>query len=207
MRSDGPRGAGCKAGAAARRYVDSPNVGLPQTRSMVPASRTRGRSAVSSTKRADDTWTGRRQAVPSWAETFLRPAKPVPAGAFARDRAGPGAPPRPPLLPLLESYLAGIGELADPVALAGLRPGTHLWLELQRGGRGCGPLTRRVQVRAEDGRPLGCLPPVDAQQLAGLLAAGVTTAARVTAVVPGGFGRPGRIRLMIEAPDAGEEED
>jgi hypothetical protein len=85
---------------------------------------------------------------------------------------------------VMETYLAGIGELADPAALARLRVGARL------------DLRRRVEVRAPDGRPLGYLPPGEAQAVAELMEAGAPAVARVTAVVPA-FRRWPRVHLRV----------
>jgi hypothetical protein len=87
---------------------------------------------------------------------------------------------------VMETYLAGIGELADPAALARLRVGARL--DLRR--------RRRVEVRAPDGRPLGYLPPGEAQAVAALMEAGAPAVARVTAVVPA-FRRWPRVHLRV----------
>jgi hypothetical protein len=96
---------------------------------------------------------------------------------------------------VIDTFLAGTGELADPAALSTLRVGARVGLRLGRPGR---PGTPRhlVEVRTEDGRALGYLPPGDAETVAGLLAGGAAATARVRGLVPA-FQRP-RIQLVVE---------
>ncbi len=89
---------------------------------------------------------------------------------------------------MIDTYLLGTGEAADPAALAALSAGARLGL---RPGR-----WRRVEAHAPDGRTLGYLPSDDAVAVTPLLEAGAPAVARVTAVVPA-FRRP-RVQLAIE---------
>jgi hypothetical protein len=103
---------------------------------------------------------------------------------------------------VIDTFLAGTGELADPTALASLRVGARLGLQVGRtptwkaGGRSI------VEVRAEDGRALGYLPPGDAEAVADLLDRGATATARVRGLVPA-FQRS-RVQLVVELAGAGD---
>ncbi|MCK8785184.1 hypothetical protein M0638_12395 [Roseomonas sp. NAR14] len=98
---------------------------------------------------------------------------------------------------VIQTYLAGMGELADLTALAGLRLGSPLELRCApaRGSR-----ARRIYVHATDGRVLGFLPPDDAASLPILLDQGASATASITAMVPA-FMRP---RLQIEVRVTGQ---
>ena len=86
-------------------------------------------------------------------------------------------------VPLLETYLLGIGEMAEAAALSSLRVGDRLPLRRGRAGSGRGAL-RRVEVQGPNGRALGYLPPEDAGSVTAVLEAGAAASARITAVVP-----------------------
>ena len=103
-----------------------------------------------------------------------------------------------------DTYLLGIGEVAEPAALLSLRAGDRLELRRAR-AKAAGRGRSRIEVRRADGRALGYLPPEDAGPVEELWAAGAAAWARVTALVPA-FQRP-RVLLRIEpgaapAPDA-----
>ncbi len=92
------------------------------------------------------------------------------------------------------TYLLGTGEMGDPAALGGLRAGARL--RLRRARAIAGRAHPRVEVRSLDNRPLGYLPPEDAQSVADLLDAGRAASAHVTGLIPA-FGRP-RVLLDIQ---------
>ncbi len=97
----------------------------------------------------------------------------------------PAALPRPApadRTAVASTYLLGTGEVGDPAALGGLRAGTRLRLRRARAIAGRG--RPRVEVRSLDDRPLGYLPPEDAQLVADLLDAGGAASAHVTGLVP-----------------------
>jgi hypothetical protein len=93
-----------------------------------------------------------------------------------------------------DTYLLGMGEMAEPAALSSLRVGARLELRRARvkAARGRG----RIEVRWPDGRALGYLPPEDARPVEDLWDAGAAASVRVTALVPA-FQRP-RVLLRIE---------
>ncbi len=88
---------------------------------------------------------------------------------------------------ILDSFVAGTGEGADPGTLAGLRAGMALRL---RPGRG-----RRVEVVADCGARLGWLPWEDARAIPDPEAATV----RVTALVPSLYRPRTQIRVAVAA--------
>ncbi|MBP0445196.1 hypothetical protein J8J14_10430 [Roseomonas sp. SSH11] len=90
---------------------------------------------------------------------------------------------------MIESFLLGAGGTGrDPLASEGLRVGALL--DLHPNGRS------GVEVRAQDGRPLGRLPSEDAQLVAELLGQGAIASARVRGLIPA-FGRS-RVQIAIE---------
>jgi hypothetical protein len=121
------------------------------------------------------------------------------------DEAGPGMDPLTAshagcpepdgvVRPLLQTYLAGIGEMADPAALATLRAGA--WVRLHATHDGTGGRCSRVEVCTADGRPLGRLPAEDVLALPAWLKG--TAVAQVTAMVPSPRRWP-RIQLAVAA--------
>jgi hypothetical protein len=96
---------------------------------------------------------------------------------------------------MLHSFLAGTGELGDPDLLSSLRIGTPLALQRGRAAARLGGRSR-IEVRTQEGRALGYLPPEDDQLLAGLLEAGASCMVRVRGLVPA-FQRS-RVQLEIE---------
>ncbi len=96
---------------------------------------------------------------------------------------------------MTDTYLLGIGEVAEPAAFLMLRAGDRLELRLARAEAALG--RSRVEVCRPDGRALGYLPPEEAGSVEGLWDAGLAVSARVTALVPV-FLRP-RLLLRIES--------
>jgi hypothetical protein len=104
---------------------------------------------------------------------------------------------------MLQSFLAGTGELADPRALASLQIGASLSLQRGRAASRFGGRSR-IEVRTPEGRALGYLPPDDEQVLASLLDAGASATVRVCGLVPA-FQRS-RVQLEIEVVPATAEQ-
>jgi hypothetical protein len=102
---------------------------------------------------------------------------------------------------VIDTFLAGTGEMADPAALTSLRIGARLGLRLGRAARRGGGRAL-VEVHAEDGRALGYLPTGDAEAVAGLLDAGASATARVRGMVPA-FQRQ-RVQLVVELAGTGD---
>ncbi len=96
---------------------------------------------------------------------------------------------------LTDTYLLGIGEVAEPAAFLMLRAGDRLELRRAR-AKAVGRRPSRIEVRRPGGHALGDLPAEDAGPVEDLWGAGLAASARVTALVPA-FRRP-RVLLRIE---------
>ncbi|MCR0981628.1 hypothetical protein [Roseomonas populi] len=96
---------------------------------------------------------------------------------------------------MIQSFLLHSGTtVREPSSLDSIKIGACL--DLQPNGRS------RVEVRTPDGRPLGWLPPEDAQMVTDLIHHGAVTTARVMGLIPA-YGRS-RVQISIEVqPQAG----